>query len=269
MRSATRARQTPITATLKTSTTRATRYLVMTRTLSTLQHARGNLTKRFLLRVWLPLIALSYFGTLTIAARLSPQSYNWRRKAISKLLYPGYDPKFHDVASFGVALTGLLILPFADYIRRKLRKVAPRIVDAGAFTLGLGAIGLILAGLITSHPLHGTPAYPRLHEIIARTAAFALGAAMITLWASAARGYHASPARTSEWRWLLVSWSVVTLPALSVVVLRAAAGAHLGWSNPVYQKLQNRALWPLGLWEWLGSAAVFLFLLSAVLFLPE
>jgi hypothetical protein len=235
---------------------------------STLQHARGNAARRFLLRVWLPLIALSYFGTLTIAARLSPQAYDWRRKAISKLLYPGYDPKFHEVASLGVALSGLLMLPLADYIRRKLSKVAPRIVDAGAFSLALGALGLGLAGMIVSHPVHGTSTFPRLHEILARTAAFALGAGMVVLWACAARAYHAST-RTSEWRCLLVAWSVVTLPALSIVLLRAAAGVHLDWSNPLYQTLQNRALWPLGLWEWLGSAAVFLFLLSAVLFLPE
>ena len=102
---------------------------LMTRSLSTGPRASSNLTKLFLLRVWLPLIALSYFGTLTIAARFSPQAYNWRTKAISKLLYPGYDPKFHQVASLGVALTGLLMLPFADYIRRKLRPVAPKLVD--------------------------------------------------------------------------------------------------------------------------------------------
>jgi hypothetical protein len=240
---------------------------VMTRSSSIAARAGGTLTKPLLLRVWLPLIALSYFGTLTIAARLSLQAYNWRTKAISKLLYPGYDPKFHQVASLGVALTGLLMLPFVDYIRRKLRPVAPKIVDTGAFALGLGAIGLTLAGLIISHPLRGTSAFPRLHEILARTAAFALGAGIVLLWVCAAKGYLAS--RTSERRWLLVSWSFVTLPALSVVGLRAAAAAHLGWSNPLYQKLENRALWHLGLWEWLGSAAVFLFLFSAALFLPE
>jgi hypothetical protein len=238
-------------------------------TSSILQHGGGNLTKRVLLSVWLPLIALSYFGTLTIAARWSPQAYDWRRKAISKLLYPGYDPKFHLVASLGVAVTGLLMLPFADYIRRRLRTVAPRMVDAGTFSLGVGAIGLILAGLVISHPLHGTSAFPRLHEMLARMAALALGAGMIVLWACAVKGHHSSSTRNSEWRWLLVSWSIVTLPALSVVVLRVAAGAHLDWSNPLYQKLENRALWPLGLWEWLGSAGVFLFLLSAALFLPE
>jgi Protein of unknown function (DUF998) len=229
----------------------------------------GNLTRRVLLQTWLPLIALSYFGTLTIAAWRSSQSYNWRRKAISKLLYPGYDPRFHHVASLGVAVTGLLMLPFADYIRRKLGKVSPRVVDAGAFALALGAIALILAALIVSHPVHGTSAFPSLHETLARTAAFALGAGMIVLWACAAKGCQASSIRDPKWQWLMVSWSLVTLSALSIVLLRAVAAAHLDWSNPLYQKLENGALWHLGLWEWLGSVAVFLFLLSAALFLPE
>ncbi|HJU12458.1 MAG TPA: DUF998 domain-containing protein [Candidatus Binataceae bacterium] len=224
------------------------------------------LTRRFLLLVWLPLIAFVYFGTLIIAARLSPHAYNWRRMAISKLLYPGYDPKLHYVASLGLALTGLLMLPLAGYIRRRLRKIAPIIVDIGAFALALGAIGLILAGLIVSHPLHGTSAFPWLHEILARSAALALGAGIIAFWVCAAKGFSNG---TSEWRWLLFCWSLVTLPALLVIVLRIVAAAHLGWSNPLYHKLESRTLWHLGFWEWLGSVAVFFFLLSAAVFLPE
>ena len=132
----------------------------------------GDLPRAAVLFVWLPLIALSYFGTLTIAAWFSPQAYNWRGSAISKLLYPGYDPRLHYVASLGVAVTGLLIIPLAGYIRQRLRRVSAMAADAGAFALELGAIGLVLAGLIVSHPAHGTSAFPRLHEILARTAAF-------------------------------------------------------------------------------------------------
>ena len=108
----------------------------------------GGLTRQVLLFVWLPLIALSYFGSLAVAASFSVEAYDWRRKAISKLLYPGYDPKCHSIASFGVTLTGLLMLPVAGYIRRQLRATATRAVDVGSFGLALGAIGLILAGLI-------------------------------------------------------------------------------------------------------------------------
>jgi len=229
----------------------------------------GNLPRWVLLFVWLPLIALFYFGSLATAAWFSPGTYNWHRKAISKLLYPAEDPEFHYIVSLGVAFGALLMLPFADYIRRKLRRLSTRVADAGAFVFGLGAVGLILAGLIVSHPAHGTSAFPRLHEMLARAAASGLGAGMIMLWACAAKGYLASATRSRELRGLLLSWSLLTLPAVSVVLVRAAVGAHLDWSNPIYQKLQNRALWHLGFWEWLGSVDVFLFLLSAALFLPE
>ena len=229
----------------------------------------GDLPRAAVLFVWLPLIALSYFGTLTIAAWFSPQAYNWRGSAISKLLYPGYDPRLHYVASLGVAVTGLLIVPLAGYIRQRLRRVSAMAADAGAFALELGAIGLVLAGLIVSHPAHGTSAFPRLHEILARTAAFDLGAGIIVFWLCAAKGYLAAAARSLEWRRLLISWSLIALPALSIALLRAAVGAHIDWSKPIYRKLEDRALWHLAFWEWLGSAAMFLFLLTAVLYLPE
>lgn len=228
----------------------------------------GNLTRRVLLFVWLPLIAVSYFGILAIAA-WSAHTYDWRRVAISKLLYPGYDPGFHTIASLGVALAGLLMLPFAGYIRRRLSGTSAVVAGAGAFALELGSIWLILAALIVSHPAQGTPVFPRLHEMLARSAAAALGAGMIMLWVCAAKGYSELSAKSNQYRWLLISWSALTLPALLIAILRAAAGLHLQWSNPIYQTLQSRALWRLGFWEWLGSAAVYLFLLSAALFLPE
>jgi hypothetical protein len=81
----------------------------------------GHLRKRILLSVLLPPIWLSYFGTLTIAARLFSGAYDWRRKAISRLLYPRNDLEFHSIASLGIALTGLLMIPFTGYIRARLR----------------------------------------------------------------------------------------------------------------------------------------------------
>jgi len=54
-----------------------------------------------------------------------------------------------------------------------------------------------------------------------------------------------------------------------IALLRIASRANLSWSNPIKQRLEDRTRWQLGFWERLGSAAVFLFLLSAALFLPE
>jgi hypothetical protein len=161
------------------------------------------------------------------------------------------------------------MLPLAAYIRLRLRPVSARAVDVGAFALAVGAVSLILAGLIVSHPLQGAPVFPRLHEMLARMAAIALGAGLVLFWMCSAKAYLARSSRSHEWGWLMVCWSLLALPALSIALLRAAVAVHLDWSNPIYQGLQSRALWRLGLWEWFGSAAVFLFLFSAALFLAE
>ncbi|HTW87518.1 MAG TPA: DUF998 domain-containing protein [Candidatus Binataceae bacterium] len=204
-----------------------------------------------------------------MAAWLSPGRYNWRRQAISKLLYPRNDPEFHTIASLGIVATGLMMIPIVVYMRTRLRSISTIAVDAGSAAFGLGAIVLVLAGVVVSHPAHGISPFPRLHEMLARTAAIALGVGMLVLWGCAAKGYFGSSKRADQWRWLLVSWSLLTLPALSIAILRLVAGARFQLSNPVYRALENRSLWHLGFWEWIGSAAIFLFLLSAVLFLPE
>ncbi len=226
-------------------------------------------SKRALLFIDLPLIGFLYFGILAAAAHYSAHVYNWRTTAISKLLYPAYDPAFHLVASLGVALAGLLILPFVAYIRRKLTRASGVAAGVGALALAAGAIGLALAGLIVCHPAQGTAAFPKLHEILARTAAVALGIGMVVLCGCAARECSVAPANDREWHRLVIAWTLITLPLLLVVILGAAAAAHLHWSNPIYQLLRSRDLWRLGFWEWLGSAAVYLFLASAALFLPD
>ncbi len=235
-----------------------------------LKFISGNLPRKALLCVLLPLIGFSYFGTLAIAAWLSPQAYDWRHKAISKLLYPRNDPVLHSVASLGIASAGLLMIPFAGYMSRRLRGVSPFGAATGAAAFASGALLLVLAGLIVSHPDRGTSDFPRLHEMLARGAAAAIGAGMLMLWACALKAYFTSSAtNTFQWFWLLGSWSPLTLAAILVIFLRLAAAAHFAWSNPVYLAIENPRVWHLGFWEWIGSAAVFLFLASAALFLPR
>ena len=47
----------------------------------------GRITQRTLLRIFFPLVLLSYFGSLTLAIRMFPGSFDWRTKSMSKLLY--------------------------------------------------------------------------------------------------------------------------------------------------------------------------------------
>ena len=81
----------------------------------------GNLTRKTLLFVVVPLIFLSYFGTLVFAIFRFPEAYDWRDSVISHLISPRNNPEFHSVPSFGMAITGLLMIPFAGYINRRLR----------------------------------------------------------------------------------------------------------------------------------------------------
>ena len=223
-----------------------------------------------LLNLLIPAIFVIYFGSLAAAIRMSPEAYDWRRKPISWLLYPRNDPSFHFIASLAVAVTGLLVVPFASYIRVRLSSASTILTNLGALVLSLGALLLILAGLVVSHPYAGKARFPRLHEALARGAAFALGMGMLMLWLSAIKTWVTSSAKGAlRLRRLLIAWSLLLVPAILVVTLRLLAYAARGWSSRVFRAIESRSLWHLGFWEWIGSGAVFLFLLSSALFLPE
>lgn len=230
----------------------------------------GNLTRKTLLFVVVPLIFLSYFGTLVFAIFRFPEAYDWRDSVISHLISPRNNPEFHSVPSFGMAITGLLMIPFAGYINRRLRVASQLGANIGTFAFGSGVIWLILAGLIVSQRHHGTSSLPRLHEMCARTAALSIGTGLLAFCACALKGYfiHAIGKKPYQRR-LLISWILITLvPILGVVLsecLLLTMRAQLPWSY----LLKNALFWHLAFWEWIGSAAVFLFLLSSALFLPE
>ncbi|MFZ0890395.1 MAG: hypothetical protein WA005_18295 [Candidatus Binataceae bacterium] len=227
-------------------------------------------TRWTLLFVLSPLIFVSYFGTLAVAVSLLPKGYDWRYRAISKLLYPRNNPQFHSIPSVGIAVTGVLIIPFAGYAGRRLRVASPIGANVGGFVFGAGAVCLILAGLIVSDSASEFSGFPRLHEMLARASALGIGAGMLVFDACALKGYFVPATRKKLYRrGLLVSWNLLILPAILVVVLRLAAHADFRWSNPIYHALKNPAAWHLAFWEWIGSAAVFMFLLSSALFLPE
>jgi hypothetical protein len=229
----------------------------------------GNLTRRTLLFALIPLIFLSYFGMLASAIVLSPIAYDWRYSVISHLISPRNNPGFHTVPSLGIAITGLLIVPFAGYINRRLCVASRLGANIGAVAFANGAIWLTLAGLIVSQSHHGTSSLPRLHEICARTAALGIGTGLIAFCLCALKGYFIQKLYQ---RRLLISWILLTLcPILGIVFSECLLGimrAHLLWSYPI-DRLKNSLFWHLAFWEWIGSAAVFLFLLSSALFLPE
>ena len=220
-----------------------------------------------------PLIFLSYFGTLAFAIFRFPEAYDWRDSVISHLISHRNNPEFHSVPSFGMAITGLLMIPFAGYINRRLRVASQLAANIGTVAFANGAIWLTLAGLIVSQGHDRSSSVPRLHEMCARTAAFGLGTGMVAFCLCALRGYL-TPATEEKLyqRRLLISWILLTLgPILGLAFsegLLRLMQAHPVWPYPIEQ-WKNSLFWHLAFWEWIGSASVFLFLLSSALFLPK
>jgi hypothetical protein len=235
-----------------------------------LNYLRGDLTRKTMLFVLFPLILISYFGILGLAVWLYPESYDWRYISISKLLYPRNNPEFHYIASASVAVTGVLMIPFAGYIQRRLRRAAPAVVMFGAILFFGGCICLTLAGLIASHPARGVSRLPKLHEILARISVIGIGVGTLMFTVCATRGYlRPEPGRRPYRRGLVISWNLLTMPALLITVSWLMIRIFLKKSARAHHVIVTSAAWNLGFWEWIGSVAVVAFLFCAALFLPE
>src|SRR6201984_2021790 len=101
------------------------------------------LYRKSTLAALLVLIFLAFFGTLALSARTFPRNYDWRYRVISNLLSPRDNPNHYWLAASGLVLTGLLMLPFAGYLRRHLEVIAPRAARIGAANFAAGIAALI------------------------------------------------------------------------------------------------------------------------------
>ena len=161
-----------------------------------------------MLWVVVPLIGIFYFGSLAVAVALFPRGYDWRTMSISKLLYPLVNPQYHFIPAVGVGLSGVLMLPFAGYIRRGLGVDSP-VVRAGAAFFFSGAVCLILASVITSHPAQGRATVPQLHAALARVAGIGFGLGMVLFESHALRNRRRAGGELARrrlvlwWGWLM------------------------------------------------------------------
>src|SRR6476469_3694424 len=186
--------------------------------------------RKSILSALLAVIFLSFFGTLTLSASMSPQSYDWRYSVISHLLSPRDNPSHYRLAAGGLALTGLLMLPFAGYLRRQLGMIAPSLalVCSGSF-LALAMIG--------------------------------------GCWCAWKGRYKSRGASRLFWIWsaltLLPLAGIFCSEAL--LLLTRLEPTRM---QPVHAALRHSIFWHLGFWEWTGAVAVFAFLCAAVFLLP-
>src|SRR5947207_7621061 len=124
------------------------------------------LYRKSTLAVLLALVFFSFFGTLTASAWMFPQNYDWRYRVISNLLSPRDNPNHYWLAAGGVALTGLLMLPFAGLLRRHLEVIAPRAANISVGTFTAGIIALFCACFVVPQHSHAVLGVRRPHELL-------------------------------------------------------------------------------------------------------
>lgn len=216
----------------------------------------GRLAQRTLLVGILPAVFVSYFAALALAIVLSPDPHDWYSATISKLAFhpknhPGYGCAW--IASGGLALTGLLIMPFGGYLGRRFQSAAREAARFGAGCFRAGASGCFLSGILA---YRANSVLPGLHTFLARFCALTLSLAMFSFWFCSLKDRFQRHAEVHAHARLLFScWTLLIVVGPVAALLSAIGSGH-------HDSLA-------GLYEWLASAAAYLFLLAAAALLPD
>ena len=234
------------------------------------QYAAGNVSRNTLLTKLLPLSFITLFSTLFIAAQHFPEEYDWRRRVISHLISPRYNPEGYLLPSIGLAVAALLALPLAGYAEQRLHGVAPKLSRWAGVGLGLGIFLMVSVALPFNVP--SMPASVHwVHEALARTAAVAVIAGMICCCLCGLKDRFRGEKTLS--RLMVMSWTSLTLlPFVCGIlagILKICRKANVGWAVDLRAQLKQTVIWQLAFWEWVGVLAFILFMLTAAMLLPE
>jgi hypothetical protein len=195
------------------------------------------------------LIFLSFFGTLSLSAWMFPDNYDWRYRVISSLLSPRDNFRHYWFAASGLALTAVLMLPFAEHLRRHLQSVAPRMAKMSAAAFTVGIVALISACFVVPQHVHETIGIRRLHELLGRTAAGCFAVAMLCgCWCTWNGRAQNSTAATVFWIWSLVT----LMPLIGLCgseALSLLTRLETSWAGPIRNALRHSVFWHLGFWN--------------------
>ena len=203
--------------------------------------------------VWVALGVWS-FGMLALAEAFFPRQYDWQHIVISSLASPRDNPHAYGIACAGLAGTGLLLVPFASFLRQRLGPFAPRLTAWAGKLFVLGAISLALSAIVVPghYRLLGIG---RTHEHLAQISSVAFCLSLLLYFAAV---LHLPP--TFAWLRFAVGL-VAVLPITAFVANRATVFCTYALSSPDQYRVMKNSYWSnLALWEWLAFLSIYLFL---------
>jgi hypothetical protein len=199
-------------------------------------------------------LGITFFGSLLLAAQYSPHPYDWRHAVISSLASPRDNPHAYLLACAGLAVSGLLLLPFASFLNDRFGPSAPNLTRWAGRFFRLAAICLTLSAVIV--PGHyRVLGIGRTHEHFAQISAVAFCLALIFYFAALLR-------LPRQWTGLrVVVASLVLLPVTALAVSRLSLWLSYDFLSPKIYESIKASLWSsLALWEWIGAACIYAFL---------
>jgi hypothetical protein len=195
-----------------------------------------------------------FFGSLAWAAAFFPHGYDWRHDVISSLASPRDNPRAYGIACAGLALSGLLLIPFSFVLQKRLESSARRLTRMAGILFRLAAVCLFLSALIVPghYRLFGIA---RSHEHLAQVSSVALSLALILYFGAILR------LRPSLRSLRIAAAVVVVLPVTALAVSRLSLFCAYEFSSPAVYHAVRRSVWSsLALWEWIGAVCIYLFL---------
>jgi hypothetical protein len=195
-----------------------------------------------------------FFGSLILAATFFPHGYDWRYNVISSLASPRDNPHAYGIACVGLALSGLLLIPFVFFLQERLETFAPKLTAWAGKLFLLGAICLTLSALIV--PGHyRILGIGRSHEHLAQISSVAFCLSLLL--------YLGAIFRLPPSLFLLrgLAGFVVILPVTALTVSRLVLFLAYEFSSSTVYHAVKVSLWSsLALWEWIGAFCIYLFL---------
>jgi len=199
--------------------------------------------------VWIGLGAC-FLGSQILAASFFPHGYDWRYIAISSLASPRHNPHAYWIASTGLMVSGLLLIPFAFFLQQRLKPFAPKPTAWAGNIFLLGAICLTLSAMIVPghHRILGVS-----HEHLAQISAAAFCLSLVLCLGAILR------LPSSLFLLRLAAAFVAILPVTGLIVSQLSLRLYeFSFSAP---HAAQDSLWgSLALWEWIGAFCLYLFL---------
>jgi hypothetical membrane protein len=232
----------------------------------------GDFSREFLLTRLVPVVLAFFFGGMLISDLLYPGPYDWRYMTISSLFTPGSESDGNPLGSYylaiGLIVTGVMMVPFAMYLFRKLKVIWRKVALVGAAFMVLGCVGLVLLGSVPD-----TAALDPIHQGNAGITAVGFIFSFIAFWLIMRNDrqlQHGGKRQFDRWA-MVAAYSVMWVAAVGMLLsqfIRFEITDSLAITDLSFIQTGLSVFLSLPLWEWVFFLSIIAYIVLLALMVP-